>query len=271
MANSPIFEIIASHRRPTERTESGIKHLFCHQEIIHSCKIVMSGYDPDKHFFIDPGESIQDYFERILDVYSETRNDQCVINLPITNLNGFTLAERNVGVWNAFTGIDEELQLVKMYVPIDSYVNDKGLLVTAFELRGMLREFDEYKKSEFARLWPLKHLLSIKFDDLRSNIIINGISYFTPLHSDPLIFLRILVERNGIVAGYKVLADAMKLNSNTKTADFNVVIRAVQDVKNKELKSKLESIRIPENEISLIMQSIQPVAGVGYRFSLKLP
>lgn len=271
MSKSIIANILASRLRPTERTNETVKYLFCHQEIIRTCEVVMSGYDPDKHLFIDPGENIQDYFERFLDVYESLHSDTNVMNLPLTDFRGFTLTERNVCIWNKFEGIDEELQLVKAYVPIDSYVPDEQLRVMAYELREMLVDFDKYKQQELIRLLPNTKTPSITFDDSSSTITVGANRYITSLTAIPLVFLRKIVERKGLAVGNKVLADIMKLNSNTKDSDNKSLARPVQDVKNKLLKPKLKSIGIPDKEIRLIFKAIIPVRGVGYRFSPRLP
>jgi len=271
MAKSLISKIIASHQRPTERTKEVVKYLFCHQELIRIASVVMSGYDPDKHFFIDPGDQIQDYFEQFLEIYKSLSNDSNVLKLPLFDFRGFTLAERNIGLWNRLTYFEEELQLVQMYVPYDSYVPDNELRVMAFELRNMLVEFGKFKEEEIKRLQTKKNLLTISFDDSRSTITVNSKNYDASLNKIPFIFLRTLVRRNGLIASYKVLADEMKINSNTKNSSNSSVARAVQDVKNKLLKPKLKSIGIPDREIRLIMQSIRSQAGAGYKFTSTLP
>lgn len=267
MLKSIISEILASRRRPTERTKSASEYLFCHQEIINTCKAVMSGYDPDKHFFIDPGENVQDYYERIMSVYDDTRSDPNVSDLPITKFHGFALAERSIAEWNSYTDLDEELEFVKMYVPIESYIQNKELLVTAYQLRAMLNDFKAYKEQEFVRLNPTNDPLKIQFDDNKSTITIAGVPYETDLDAKPIKFLRILVERINYPAGYQTVAGKItnKLSSNYLT--HNGTKRFVQDIKNKNLKPKLKAIGIPKEIISLIYQSIYTIESVGYKYS----
>lgn len=267
MSKSIIANILASRRRPTERTNEAVKYLFCHQEIIRTCNIVMSGYDPDKHIFIDPGENIQDYFERFLKIYESLHSDPNVINLPLTDFRGFTLTERNVGIWNKFEGLDEELELVKAYVPIDSYVPDEQLRVMAYELRDMLDDFEKYKQQELIQLKPKKELVTISFNDSKSTITINGKDYVTKLKAIPLRFVRALSERSDIVVSYDSILKIMGTKPPAGYLTHTATSRYAQDIKNKYLKRKLKSIGISEKEIVLILKSIQSVPAVGYKFS----
>lgn len=274
MSESIISKILASRRRPTERTSETVDYLFCQQEIINTCKVVMSGYDPDKHVFIDPGDNIQDYYERFLERYEDLGNNQKthINNLPLTNFRGFTLTERNVGTWNRFKEIEEELGIIKMYVPVDSYVSDQGLLVMAYQLRNMLEDFKKYKEQELIRLNPLKTLINISFDDVTSSVLVNGIKYEAPLNKDKGIkFLRILVDRNGIPASYLVLAKELGMPPSKNYQSKTSTQRYAQDIKNKYVKPALKRLGIPKNEIELIYQSIHLVSRVGYKFAPILP
>lgn len=244
--------------------------LFLHREIIAVLDVVFTGYKTGENRFLQPDSTLfAPSYETLILRYGKLSFDHEVEQyidqkrLTITSLSMYSSLTDNF-VFHIEAWSSEREQLLKerdhlmTIMPSDSYV-ERDIKLAAYELQKLLPAFKQQKD---AFLEPPS---LIDFDVERAILHIGSTEKSIQLDTKPFIFLKTLMDYNGTIVGYKVLADRMQLNANQPDLTNKDIAPEVHEIK-KLLRRKVKELGFDTKSITLLMQAIQPQKGVGYKF-----